>query len=258
MSNTCIREGKISSEAVGTHTGFTPSVRPRPASDVTVMLRNPVIRDGYVSSEPIGNHTGFPPRRTADPAERARLPQTRKERPRTAPVWSTTLRTSDAIGSHPRPVTPDVNDAAEMHFEAQFNHRFGESGHMGAVLSSKASAAAAEFQRRWVERARKLNEQAVNGVDESENKVMRTDGQLMERMDFDAVYSNLHTHKDTESALGAGFVPVIDKRRDATTRPKHINYGQMHRIQTVYGERQPLPSRTTMGIGSGPGRSIDF
>lgn len=258
MANASIREGRLSSEAVGMHSGIRPMVRPRPASDVTVMLRNPAVRDGYVSSEPIGNHTGFQPRKTTEPSERTELPQTRKDRPRTAPIWTRTLRTSDAIGTHPRPVTPDVTDAAVMHFEAQFNHRFGESGHLGAVLSSKATAAAAEFQKRWVERARKMNELEAIVIDESENKVARNDGVLMERMDFDAVYSNAFAHKDTESALGVGFVPVIDMRRDGITRPKKINYGEMHRVQTAYGVRQPLPSRTTLGIGTGRGRSIDF
>ena len=79
----------------------------------------------------------------------------------------------------------------------------------------------------------------------------------MEKMDFDAVYSNKFTHKDTESAIGNGFVPTIDVRKFAT-RPADIAYGRVHQTQTAYGPREPLPSRSVMGIGTGRGRSVDF
>jgi hypothetical protein len=141
------------------------------------MLRNPVIRDGYVSSEPIGSHTGFAPRKTDDARLRNTLP-TRTCRPRSAPSWIRTARVSDAIGWHPRPETPDVNDTAAMHFEAQFAHRFGEAGHLGAVLSTKGTGAAAEFQKRFIERAAAMQPTNEFEFDETEGKTVRDDGQV--------------------------------------------------------------------------------
>lgn len=183
------------------------------------MLRNPVIRDGYVSSEPIGSHTGFAPRKTDDARLRNTLP-TRTCRPRSAPSWIRTARVSDAIGWHPRPETPDVNDTAAMHFEAQFAHRFGEAGHLGAVLSTKGTGAAAEFQKRFIERAAAMQPTNEFEFDETEGKTVRDDGQLMEKMEFDTIYSNRFSEKASESAFGRDLVPVIDLRRDALTRPK--------------------------------------
>lgn len=75
-------------------------------------------------------------------------------------------------------------------------------------------------------------------------------------MNFDAVYSNLHVNKDTESALGAGLVPVIDPR--CITRPASLGYGLPHHVETDMGKRHLLPSRSFMIIGEGPGRHIDF
>jgi hypothetical protein len=256
--NPALNAGRITSEVVGAHTGFKPLPRQRPVSSVNIMLRNAAVREGHVSSEPIGMHTGTPPRRTADPRERTQLPQSRTGRPSTAPIWTTTARTSDAIGTHPPEPEPDMNDAAVMHFEAQFAHRFGDHGSVGSVLSrGKITEAAAEFQRRWIARAEELSRTAPEAVDESASRSTRTNGQQMERMDFDAVYSNLHTHKDTESALGHNFVPVVDPRR-IPTRPKNLPYGSAHHIQTRRGPRAPLPTRSFMLIGTGPGRSFDF
>ena len=255
--NGAIRDGRLSSEVVGFQTGFKPKERPRPASHATIMLRNPVIRDGYVSSEPIGMHTGVLPRRTQDPAERTHLPRNRRDRPQSAPIWRTTLRTSDAIGTHPPPEPPDLSDAAVMHFEAQFIHRFGDNrGQLGSVLAEAHTKAAAEFQKQWVKRATMLSAKTYSQEDGTENTKLRVDGERMEKMTFDDVYSNLHTHKDTESALGPGFVPVVDPR--CVTRPKELGYGMPHVIGTKWGPRTPLPSRSFMRIGTGPGRAIDF
>ena len=142
LANPCVREGRLSSESVGIFSGIKPAFRPRPASEATVMLKNPCIADGYVSSEPVGHFAwaeGFPPRRTMDPAERVHLPKSRNpSRPRTAPIHMLrTTRTSDVIGTHPRPETPDINDAATMHFEAQFSHRFGDGRTGDSVLANK-------------------------------------------------------------------------------------------------------------------------
>ena len=89
----------------------------------------------------------------------------------------------------------------------------------------------------------------------------RADGEAMDRMVFDAVYSNRHVHKDTESALGADLIPVIDRR--CLTRPKDLAYGQPHRVATSMGTRQPLPSRSFVLLGKpgeqdGSGRAVDF
>lgn len=257
IRNSAIRDGKLSSEVVGLHSGIKPMQRPRPASHATVMLRNPCIRDGYVSSEPIGLHTGFPPRKTDLPSQRVGLPKTRTGRPQSAPIWRTTLRTSDAIGTHPAPEPPDLNDAAVMHFEAQFSHRFGDNtGQLGTVLATAHTKAAAEFQRRWVARAEEMAKKVYDQPDGTENTSVRTDGQLMEKMTFDSVYANTHAHKDTESAIGPGFVPVIDPR--CVTRPKDLGYGVQHIVNTQFGHREPLPSRSFMRIGTGPGRAVDF
>jgi hypothetical protein len=255
--NPAIRDGKLSSEVVGFQTGFKPMQRPRPAAAATIMLRNPVIRDGYVSSEPIGMHTGVAPRKTQDPAQRTHLPRNRRDRPQSAPIWRTTLRTSDAIGRHPPPEPPDLSDAAVMHFEAQFRHRFGDNrGQLGSVLASEHTKAAAAFQEAWIARAEELSRKTYSQEDGTENTKLRVDGERMEKMTFDDVYSNLHAHKDTESAIGRGFVPVIDPR--CVTRPKDLGYGLPHFVQTKWGARAPLPSRSFMRIGTGPGRAIDF
>ena len=93
---------------------------------------------------------------------------------------------------------------------------------------------------------------------DSVGKTKRDDGAMMDKMVFDNVFSNKHTHKDTESGIGLDLVPVCDPRRDKITRPKSVPYGRMHQVQTAYGVRQLLPTRTIMGIGDGPGRSVDF
>ena len=49
---------------------------------------------------------------------------------------------------------------------------------MGAVMANKMTAAAAEFQKQWVERARALNEKEAVYIDGSVNKSIRIDGQV--------------------------------------------------------------------------------
>ena len=127
---------------------------------------------------------------------------------------------------------------------------------MGSVLSRGEVTAAAEFQRQWIENAKALAEPAAAAANHGEGKSVRVDGTSMDKMDFDAVYSNAFTHKDTESAIGVGCVPVIDPRQ--ITRPKEVPYGHPHMVRTSHGPRQPLPSRSFMRMGTGPGRAIDF
>ena len=55
---------QLTSEDVGSfYSSFKPLARPRPASDTTIQMRNRAIKDGIVSSEAIGGHTGVSPRR---------------------------------------------------------------------------------------------------------------------------------------------------------------------------------------------------
>ena len=264
--------GRISSEAVGVHTGVRPATRERPASVMTVQLKNPAVRDGRVSSEAVGWHAGadgWRPRTTVNPAERTCLPghagpanRPRTCRPQTAPLSGRGggggLRSSDSIGSHP-PRTPiDQRDAAAVHYEAQFSKRFGESGHsLGAVLAGADTASAVAFQQAWVQRAESMRPVHKKDTTATDNTSKRADGALMEKMDFDAVYSSKHVNKDTESAIGPGFVPIVDPR--CITRPASLPYGVLHKVPTAGGvERAMLPSRSFMRIGTGPGRAIDF
>jgi hypothetical protein len=98
-------------------------------------------------------------------------------------------------------------------------------------------------------------------------------GATMQREGYDSVYSDKFVNKDTESFLDASsLVPVTDAKV-----PSAIDAGSAHeRIQagTLFDPRSPwrvpnrntklpagralLPTRTTMGIGQGPGRSWDF
>ena len=230
-------------------------------------------------------HTGVLPKRTES---RAR-PST------TTPLAlssSLTRRTSDIIGHHPAAAPIDPTDAAAMHYEAQFAHRFGETGQdLGSVLSSSDTAAAVRFQQEVVEKAKAMSPTPKPDTTAIDGTTVRADGSRMDQvrcipaarnvyqtspglyfsqalhpclacfplcaqMTFDAIYSNAHVNKDTESAIGVGLVPVIDPR--CITRPKALRYGIEHRVQTPYGMKALLPSRSFMGIGEGPGRAIDF
>lgn len=62
MSNRALQT-RLASETVGSWSHMKPLVRPRPPSVATQMLQNPCIRDGEVSSDPIGMHTGVGPAR---------------------------------------------------------------------------------------------------------------------------------------------------------------------------------------------------
>ena len=115
-----------------------------------------------------------------------------------------------------------------------------------SLLRAYRTKAAAEFQQKWIERAKKLNEQEMGWFDESEGKSVRVDGAQMEKMDFDAVYSNKHVHKDTESGLGPGFIPVIDPRRDSITRQRTSGTAS----RTSYRRSWASGSRCRAGVSS--------
>jgi len=242
--NAAVRCGKLSSEAVGLHTGVAPAFRPRPASQTTINLRNPAIRDGKLSSDPIGLHTGV-------------VPQRPRQRPNTAPIWRTGGRTSDDIGTHPAAPRVDPSNRTAMHYEAQFSRRFGEVGQLGAVLKSGSTEAAVQFQKEWLKQAHSMAPKDKEDTTATDNTTVRAEGQRMEKMAFDSVYSNRHVTKDTESAFGPGLIPMYDPRLSAV-RPKALPYGVEHRVATAHGNRPVLPTRSFMQIGEGPGRSIDF
>jgi len=228
--------------------------RPRPPSSTTIMLRNPCVRDGLVSSDPIGMHTGILADRQISP----------RSRPSTAPAPMCLddrrlRRTSDAIGTHPPRQPIDRRNTAAMLYEAQFAHSFGEKGRdLGAVLAGADTVAAAQFKREATARAQMLSA-PVHRADTTitDNTNLRADGTRQDEMAFDAVYSNKHVNKDTESAINHGtLVPKIDPR--CITRPKGLAYGDEHRVSTAAGPRAVLPSRSFMRIGEGPGRATDF
>ena len=172
LRNPANRQGKLSSEAIGAWcANFPPMVRIRPASDVTIQLRNPMVAKGLISSEPIGLHTGV---------ERVQL--VNRCRPATAPLWSTTMRTSDAIGTHPDIPPVDPNDAAAMLYEAQFTRRFGDRGQQGAVLASRDTAAAADFQKAFIERAATMAPGRKVDTTATDNQSKRADGHAMEKV----------------------------------------------------------------------------
>ena len=50
---------RTEAEGIGSfYASFKPLAKPRPASDCTIQMRNQAIRDGLLSSEAIGGHTG--------------------------------------------------------------------------------------------------------------------------------------------------------------------------------------------------------
>ena len=166
FQNPSVRLGRISSEAVGVHTGVEPKVRERPPSVTTVQNRNPALRDGSVSSEAVGLHARAP-----------RTPSGRG-RPGTAPMVPMGLRSSDRIGSHPATPSIDTRDAAAMHYEAQFARRVGDgSNDLGSVLAGKDTAAAVRFQREWMERADAAHPQRKTDTTAIDNTSTRADGE---------------------------------------------------------------------------------
>jgi hypothetical protein len=229
---------------IGAHTGVAPVKRSRPVSKATLHLCNPAVRDGQVSAEAVGFFANVKPRRPA--------------RPTTAPAFRSAMRMSDLIGDSTPKSVIDRSSSAAMHYEAQFSKRFGDGKHGRAVLRSESTEAAVQFQRNFLAHAESMAvmEQANTTTSSTGQISMRADGQTMEKMDFDSVYSDIHVHKDTESAIGHGFVPVVDPRLVA--RPKDFPYGRNVTVKSALGQRRLLPSRSFMAIGAGPGRSVDF
>ena len=87
----------------------------------------------------------------------------------------------------------------------------------------------------------------------TDNTSLRADGTRVDRMSFDAVYSNRHVTHDTASAMTTGCISTADPRRNFA-RPRDLPYGSstfgklggqpQHRVSTPYGERRVLPSRS--------------
>ena len=108
--------GGLTSEGIGSfYSQFKPSLRPRPASDCTIQMRNRAISEGYVSSEAIGGHTGVTPRRTLVGGFTRSGQLTAGER--------FGVREFDVIGIHPQ-ATLDTSNRAMMASEADFAQRF--------------------------------------------------------------------------------------------------------------------------------------
>ena len=84
----------------------------------------------------------------------------------------------------------------------------------------------------------------------------RGTGTAMMKESFDNVYSELHTSKDTYSVLhcsDGALVPFIDERV-----PAHLQRDPSLRNPLLPNDKPLLPTRSFMGVGAGPGRSIEI
>jgi len=206
------------------------------------------------------------------------------------------MRSSDVIGAPeserpqdaPSDEASDEPDPAKMNYEAQFlynDFRCKAEGGFKRKTTSSDILKAVEWQKKFAERAHTLSSwesrlgtstnllgdaYAAQRIKEKQRladmhtKMSSHDltGTQMIAEDFDNVYGQEHSLKDTISSLGNGLVPTVDERCKVT-RPKDIIYGNVHKVKTCMGERPMLPSRSFMCIAGssqyvGPGRSIDY
>lgn len=188
MANPALVDGRKSSHAYGFHAlrGSPPPVVPRPASSVTIMLRNPAIRavcpadegagigdssawagrgesggthtgGSRVSSDAIGVHTG-----TAADRGRYVRPRTshsaiaRGDSASSPAIWQRTSRTSDAIGSHPAPTPLDWSNRAAVQYEATYARAFPGTKTPVANRSPGTGLDAIRYQDEWLQRYSKL------------------------------------------------------------------------------------------------------
>jgi len=196
-------------------------------------------------------------------------------------------RSSDTIGGggRPPPVTSKWprfqrlimnrdKSAAEMNYMAQFAYcdsRVPPIGGHRRMTKFSDVLDAVRWQQRAIEKAAELSswEARLDGTGENaraqhneahriaerqrwadlkQRQTSHSSGNLMQREGFDSVYSEVHANKDTFSVLTPGsLVPSIDPRV-----PK-IDPSALRSK-----DRPLLPTRSTMCIGTGPGRSIDF
>lgn len=213
---------------------FKPLVRPRPASDVSIQLRNNAIRLGMTSSEAVGTHTGVAPRRELVAGFRP-VPQSLAAR--------AGVRPGEVIGIHPPPPPLDPSNAAACHTEANFALRF--PWHRSSRSSDARSALG--FQSSWLQRAEALD--AANRLNAP--GPAGGNGNLVKDH---AGRGGPQVGSQTTMPLGS-CTPNLDPRVDIV-RPPGMPYGGVdghpqHRVSTSHGERTMLPTRSFMAIDGG-------
>jgi hypothetical protein len=131
---------QLTSEGVGSFhasRGFRPQLRPRPASDCTIQMRNAAVREGASSSEVVGSHTGVGPRRDIV----AGFSPHRRDSGSMPPSVRLGVRTAaNVIGVHPPEPRLDMSHTARMKTEANFSRRF--PSHRNAQGEDSAAAVA--------------------------------------------------------------------------------------------------------------------
>lgn len=274
-ANLALADGRRSSHAYGFRgldgVVTNPPLVPRPASSVTISLRNPAVRvvcepnargnEHRVSSDAIGLHTGTLSDRGRFVRPRTSITAMARADTATSPViWQRTTRTSDAIGTHPAPPPLDWSNPAAVQYEATYSRAF-PGDRMPVANRTHASRGvddAQRFQEEWMKRAAtfdapRMKEHASKGADTS----LMADGQKVAKLDFDAVYSQAHITRDTESVLVGNGISTVDPRRNLV-RPKSLGYGSSidgqptHRVSTSYGARRVMPSRSFMKCARPP------
>lgn len=250
--------GKIASEMVGSfYSNFKPLVRSRPASDVSIQMRNRAVREGVASSDVVGDHTGHAPKRSFP------VPQ-----PQSVVQRLATDTEAENIGRHNPPPPLSIDHAASLHMEANYARRFPTHRNV-----ARDAAVAIRFQDAFKHRAMqlepaKLGEHSINTASHFA-MTKNADGSSMVTESFDGIYSNSFVGFKSQSAVAEGGCrPTVDPRC-GFARPKGMAYGSPfsgqpeHRIRAPIGTRQVLPSRSFMPIGAGsPGenksRALDF
>ena len=103
-----------------------------------------------------------------------------------------------------------MNDR-QMHFEHS-SYRFGQQRLAGRLSSGAITRPRPSFRSSGSSEGKAAEHKKIEQVGLSRSQSMRADGEMMEKMDFDSVY-NLHTSKDTQSAIGKDFIPTLDRGR---------------------------------------------
>lgn len=204
-------------------------------------------------------------------------------------------RASDAIGAGepPKPKKSawprfqrilEMRDKqpAELNYLAQFLHvdsRMPPTGGVRRMTKFSDVLDAVAWQKRQIEKAEELsswenrlddNARSGRNGNPMSNEAFRiaerqrnaelhvkktyhaSSGNLNVRESYDSIYSDAHADKDTHSVLASGsLVPNVDPRLPNLE-------AAAGRLTSLPADRPLLPSRSTMGIGTGRGRSIDF
>jgi len=184
--------------------------------------------------------------------------------PRLSTTWlgATSTLSSSPLSATSSPSVPSPRSPrGEYNYLQQVNalsetSRTGVGFYWGQSLSPRSMAIPSELTS-----ARAVTDyQRAMGGSQRQMTHHSLTSQHVEKESFDSVYSDLHSHMDTASALGADLVPRLDVRTRAT-RPKDLrSWDGEHVVQTGFGPRAVLPSRSFVlwGDSHGPGRHIDF